>query len=433
MISTTYLLVWSIVVCMLSLILYGGAKKSIREKQFVIEDVRNNLETEYEIKNNNVILYGNDIRTYIELLRMPVESAFQNIRVMITNKKDNSIFYKMHDFDVVKKQLDAEGYRGKLIYQRAKDRTDEFVVINEVTLEEYLYGVVPSEMPSGYPMEALKAQAICARTYAVIHMMNPAYPIYNAHVNDTTAFQVYHNIEEQNRTNRAVDETKGKLLFSEDGEELIEVFYYSTSCGQSCEASTNAEFYEYISKVYTSDVEVQEGWYRWSYDVEQIDEQQILRRLQTRYQSNPSKILTMTGRDCYESLRINEMDVIKELFVAKRGEGGVAEELIIATEKNIYKVIGEYNIRYVLNDPQVKVSKQDGTCVSMPTLLPSAFIALESIKNKEVVTGYKVIGGGYGHGVGMSQNGAKGLAQLGYSAEQILEYFFPDSIVSKNL
>ena len=198
-------------------------------------------------------------------------------------------------------------------------------------------------------------------------------------------------------------------------------------------ADHDAEFYEYITKVNTSDVESHESWYRWSYDVEQMDVQQILRRLQTRYQTDPERILTLTGKEKYESLKINEMGVIQELFVAKRGEGGVAEELIIATEKNIYKVVGEYNIRYILNDPDINVKKQDGTNVSMATLLPSAFISLEPIKFKEVVIGYKIIGGGYGHGVGMSQNGAKGLAQMGYSAEQILEYFFPNSTVSKNL
>lgn len=428
--GTIYLMVWALIVSLLSGILYGGIEKNLNASPIISNPINADLEIEY-VKNE--IIYGNDIRTYIELLKMPVESAFQNIRVMITNKKDNSIFYKIKDFENIKKELNEEGYRGKLIYQRAKDRKDEFVVINELPLEEYLYSVVPSEMPSGYPMEALKAQAICARTYAVIHMMNPAFPDYNAHVNDTTSFQVYHNIDEQISTNRAVDETAGQLLFTKEGDTLAEVYYYSTSCGQNCEASTNGEFYEYITNAYTSDVESQESWYRWSCNVEWLDEQHILRRLQTRYQSNPSKILTMTGKDSYESLRICEMDVIKDLFVAKRGDGGVAEELIIATEKNIYKVIGEYNIRYILNDPKTSVIKQDGTKVTMSALLPSAFISLESVKSKDVVIGYKIIGGGYGHGVGMSQNGAKGLANLGYTAEEILDYFFPDSIVSKNL
>ena len=55
-------------------------------------------------------------------------------------------------------------------------------VINEVLLEEYLYSVVPSEMPSSYPGEALKAQAVCARTYAYGHMEHAGYPKYGAHV-----------------------------------------------------------------------------------------------------------------------------------------------------------------------------------------------------------------------------------------------------------
>ena len=60
-------------------------------------------------------------------------------------------------------------YRGKMEIARAEEG---LVLVNEVLLEEYLYSVVPSEMPSSYPLEALKAQAVCARTYAYRHMQH---------------------------------------------------------------------------------------------------------------------------------------------------------------------------------------------------------------------------------------------------------------------
>ncbi len=425
--GTLYLCIWSIIVCIVSCILYGV----ITHKDENDKNQKNNVVEEREPQDKP--FSGNNIYTYIELLEMPSETAFQNIRVMITNKKNNSIFFELDDYEQVRSELEAEGYRGQLIFQKATDESDGFVVINELPLEEYLYGVVPSEMPAGYPMEALKAQAICARTYAVIHMMNPAYPDYNAHVNDTTSFQVYHNIEEQASTNRAVDETAGLLLFEDNGEELAETFYYSTSCGQTCEASTNVEFKEYITKIYSSDVEAEESWYRWTCNVKDIDENNMLTRMRARYKVNPGKLLTMTGKDTFESLPINELESIKELFISKRGDGGVSEELIITTKKNTYKVVGEYNIRYVLNDPDTVIKKQDGSETNMSTLLPSAFISLEAVKSKDTVIGYQIIGGGYGHGVGMSQNGAKGMANLGYSAEEILGYFFPGSRILENL
>ena len=85
-------------------------------------------------------------------------------------------------------------YRGML---ELVDTEDGIIVINEVLLEEYLYSVVPSEMPSKYPAEALKAQAVCARTYAYGHMEHAGYPQYGAHMDDSTSYQVYNNMSPQ--------------------------------------------------------------------------------------------------------------------------------------------------------------------------------------------------------------------------------------------
>ena len=83
---------------------------------------------------------GNNLQAYIELVRMSPETVFENIRVMLVNKKNNSIFYDIKDFQRIKEEIAEEGYRGKIIYQQAKNRVNEFVVINELPLEEYLYG-----------------------------------------------------------------------------------------------------------------------------------------------------------------------------------------------------------------------------------------------------------------------------------------------------
>ena len=127
------LFVWALMVCVVSGILYGGIAfhdKYLDRKKNIIVDMEKHSTKEETLENK--IVYGNDIRTYIELLKMPVESAFQTIRVMITNKKDNSIFYKVDDFANVKKELESKGYRGNLIYQRAKNNAEDFVVINEL-------------------------------------------------------------------------------------------------------------------------------------------------------------------------------------------------------------------------------------------------------------------------------------------------------------
>lgn len=102
-------------------------------------------------------------------------------------------------------------YRGRLELVR---REDGIVVINELPLEEYLYGVVPGEMPASYPLEALKSQAICARTYAYERLQRAGLPEYGAHVDDSTAFQVYQNLAEQGQTTQAVKETPDRYYFT---------------------------------------------------------------------------------------------------------------------------------------------------------------------------------------------------------------------------
>ncbi len=97
----------------------------------------------------------------------------------------------------------------------------------------------------------------------------------------------------------------------------------------------------------------------------------------------------------------------------------------IETEKATYKVLSEYNIRYVLCDANSTVRKQDGSETVPKTLLPSGFFVLEAGKRDGNVVGYTLTGGGYGHGVGMSQNGAKAMGAQGADYGQILSMFYP--------
>lgn len=124
------------------------------------------------------------------------------------------------------------------------------MLINELPLEEYLYSVVPSEMPASYPQEALKAQAICARTYAYTHMQRAGYEALGAHVDDSSSYQVYNNILEQEEATAAVKATYGQLLVREDGVTPAETYYYSTSWGYGSDAhvwkTSAADSYGYI-------------------------------------------------------------------------------------------------------------------------------------------------------------------------------------------
>ena len=355
----------------------------------------------------------------------------------------------------------SPAYRGILEIYKSNEG---MVVINEVLLEEYLYAVVPSEMPSSYPLEALKAQAICARTYAYARMLHPGLPQFGAHVDDSTAYQVYNNIAEQSAAVTAVKETSGILLYREG--QPADTYYYSTSCGfgtdirvwnvnaasgdgglisQSIsEAALKGEelpytaedlteeesFTAFMETVGETDFEKEEPWYRWSYQVADMDEDRILRILKERYAAYPDRILTKEGSE-FVSKPIENPGKILNIRVVKRGAGGVAEELLIEGEKASYLVIAELNIRYVLCDGKTKVVRKDGSKVEMNSLLPSAFFIFTPVFVDENMIGYELMGGGFGHGVGMSQNGARNMALAGYEAEEILEFFYPDGSVQK--
>lgn len=351
-------------------------------------------------------------------------------------------------------------YRGRMEIRLMEEG---FAVINEVLLEEYLYAVVPSEMPAGYPLEALKAQAICARTYAYSHMLSPGLADVGAHVDDSTSYQVYNNIMEQNSTTVAVKETAGQLLYGNG--EPVSTYYYSTSCGFGSDehvwksesapelpyltaSSVSLEGVEGKESIYTaesmreeamfaqfldyppeSDFEKNEAWYRWTYTVQDVNEEQMLKVLQNRYAANAKLILTLKG-DSYVSEPVEELGTVKSIKVLSRNTGGVADELLIEGEEASYKVISELNIRYVLCDGKTQVLRQDGSTVDMKSLLPSAFFVISPVQNDENMIGYELYGGGFGHGAGMSQNGAKNMAEAGYTAQQILEFFYKDSSVT---
>lgn len=345
-------------------------------------------------------------------------------------------------------------YRGSLEIVKAEEG---LVLINEISLEEYLYSVVPSEMPASYPIEALKAQVICARTYGYGYIIQPGYKKYGAHVDDSVGYQVYNNIAENVESTRAVKETAGTVMCY--GEEMVNAYYYSTSCGYGSDAgvwseagkeqmpylqakhiaepeealdtlSDEEEFEKYILNLDETAFEKEEPWFRWEYQVDKLDISLMFERLGDRYKASPEKILFYKGKkdpkDSQSEFESKEPEKFKKIYditCIKRGAGGVMDEILVETDKGTYKIISEYNIRYVLNQ-RTKVIKQDGSEYESASLLPSAYIIINTVKSEGSVIGYTIFGGGYGHGVGMSQNGARAMGNKGMGFEEILLFYF---------
>ncbi|MCD8069046.1 MAG: SpoIID/LytB domain-containing protein [Lachnospiraceae bacterium] len=349
--------------------------------------------------------------------------------------------------------------------------TDQgLAVVNVLPLETYLKLVVPSEMPAGFDGEALKAQAILARTYAYKYLLSPAYGELNAHVDDSISFQVYGNLEENEVTSAAVEETGGVLLFYENY--LAEVYYYSTSWGFGTDGTVwggegqpylaarrigpgtlynsardltgeaaeqylleylkvEAVFQKMLDEPFVSAYKSELPWYRWKAENSQVDVSEMESRLKERYATDPTAVLTRTKNGDFESKAIKGIGKLQNLEVYERGEGGIVESILITGSENTYLVKKEYNVRYVLCSSDVFITRQDGTEVEGNLLLPSGFFYILSTNLGQNGLSYTLYGGGYGHGVGMSQNGADRMALAGLGCEEILSFYFPDTRLVK--
>lgn len=338
------------------------------------------------------------------------------------------------------------GYEGGFEVRRY---AEGFVVINDVPIENYLYQVVTSEMPANYQPEALKAQAVCARSYAYRQLLQSEYAQYGAHVDDSTNYQVYNRQEHTDIARTAVDDTCGEVMTC--GGEIIEAFYFSTSCGMTQDdcvwnnviaddypflkvtrvsadqtplaLSDEAAFYQYITGIDDSCFDVSSHFFRWSTTAKLTDErmEQARQVLAVRKEIKPENILLYDSSG-NPTDTVSGLGKLLSMQIKARGNGGAVLDLVLTYENGTAEVLSEYNIRKVLGCLVDDVHLLDGTTQKM-AILPSACF---TFSYDETTGTYTIYGGGYGHGVGMSQNGAEGMAELGYSYKDILNFFFKD-------
>ena len=297
------------------------------------------------------------------------------------------------------------------------------ILLNDVDIEDYLTRVVPSEMPASYELEALKAQAVCARTYACRQIQANSYSQYGAHVDDSTNYQVYNNIESSERTDLAVKETDGLEVYY--GDAPAETYYFSTSCGYSTDGTIWGASLEDVP--YLKGIALTEGGQMADLTTNDAFVPFIQGQGETNYDSGfpmyrwKTKI---TNQKLAE--KITDIGEIQGIFVTERGTGGIAKTVKIVGSEGEKTVKGQTQIRNLLGDSDLTITKNDGTTMSGWTSLPSAFIAVdETARDAEKgIRTFTIWGGGYGHGVGMSQNGAHQMAREGKSFEEILTFFY---------
>ena len=293
-------------------------------------------------------------------------------------------------------KYNGKSYKGSL---RIVSTGKSVLLLNFVDLENYLKGVIAKEMPLGSGnenYEALKAFAICARTYAAARMYegNPLYDIF-PDVRD----QVYGG-EDAERTisNKAVDETSGMIL-TYNGEPA-KVYYHST-CGGETENVENV--FPKPAVPYLVSVEDGSGpycsispRYKW---VEEYTDEDIIQEL---YESNliPNTNYKLDDMEIAEKFNSGR---VKDLKIILRSNDGSKEIHLYGNE-----------IRSKLRTPAKNL------------MLWSTLFEINESGNKIIINGK-----GYGHGVGFCQWGAIGRSQAGQSYTEILDHYFPGTTLGK--
>ncbi len=316
-------------------------------------------------------------------------------------------------------------------------------VINYITMDHYLYGVIHGEMSQSYPLEALKAQAVVARSFAG---QNRTHAKDGFNVCSTTHCQVYKGFAgEYPKTTQAVDETAGEMMYSEG--EIVQAFYFKNSGGHTQNSedvwSAKEPYLRGVKDEYSPD-------YSWSAT---MTFEQIKSRLEAaNYSPGTIESVAITGHNSAgavseltvkgsggtvtlkkESVRtvLGGSDIKSTMFVLKNGSAGGSmaqtPDEIYATNGSSTKKTG--STLYVLSSSgSANKTEIEDICITDGSSTASADGAGKSGETVSIVTDGKVVfeGKGYGHGIGMPQDSAIKMAQEGMDYEEILEYFFTD-------
>ncbi len=372
----------------------------------------------------NVEIYSEDGE---ELLKLPgpvsIKCSSPDSAILVFNVQHSSGYSSAGQED--------RSYRGGISVLNSP--AEGITVINTLPLEEYLYSVVPSEMPSYWPEEALCAQAIAARSYTLAHMGRFGKKGFDVSGSVSSAF--YRGLTGENeKTTKAVEKTRGLVLRYEG--KYLSAFYSANSAGRTesaesvwggtspligvtdpqlvfeSEPPAPYELARWIlsePQTYSSVPEYSfRSSYRWRLIVprEEIEE---------RTGGSIGDIISITTRGRGMSGRVEEV-LIKGTSGEKVIRGDSIRRSLGGLRSNLFIIMPKYPGITNYNTADIEASLPEHQPGRHPWLadieasLPEFFI---------------FAGAGWGHGVGMCQTGAAGMAEKGFSAEEILKHYYP--------
>lgn len=309
---------------------------------------------------------------------LPALLTKQNIQTNASEGEENQV--NETESTIEETKYDYQNYGTiKLLHQATGE-------VEEIELDTYLYGVVSAEMPASYELEALKAQAVVARTYTVYKIQNKKHE--NADIcDDSTCCQAW--ISKENRLARweesaresnwqkieqCVNETKGKIITYNN--QPINAFFHSNS-GGTTELPVNVwggTDFPYLQVVETAG---EEGYSQYASEVE-LSNEELIEKLKTKYEDIQ---IDFNNPEAIQTLEYTDSNRVKTVKFGNHEISGVEARSIFGLKSTNFEITREDNkIKFFVK--------------------------------------------GYGHGVGMSQTGADSMAKQGSNYEDIIHHFY---------
>ncbi len=291
-----------------------------------------------------------------------------------------------------------------------------YTLVNKVNIETYLRGVVPHEIGANVPMAAAEAQTIIARTYALRNTRR--FQADNYEMCATTHCQVYYGLTGTSPiSDKAIESTKGLVLTYNN--ELVDALYSSTTGGVTSyfEDVWNGENRPYLKSVIDSPQQV------WNLAENSLESEANFRKfinLQNGFNETGRSLFRWNRKSTLEDLTkdlrkylertkhpLQDFKTIKEMKIVDRSTSGRIIKMDVTTDLGVVS-LAKNEVRSAFTPPR------------------STLFYLEPFFDKNnKLAGYAFVGGGFGHGVGLSQFGSYNLAKLGWSAQRILEFYYP--------
>ncbi len=319
--------------------------------------------------------------------------------------------------------IEGKSYRGSFLFTTTSDGLS---AVNLVWLEEYLQSVVPSEMPSHWPAEALKTQAVCARTYAMRNI--------NKHKSDGFDLcagvhcQAYNGVsQEKQGVTDAIGWTRGQIVIYRT--QPIDVYYFSTSGGFTEDVGDvwggDLPYLTSVDDSYENPLSPHYTWTR-TYTAAELSAKLKARGVDVGTVTDV-EILSTTPNGAVTSLRVTgtggtktytkegcrtflggENGMLSQSYIVRRGSGGVAS-----------------STSGLLDMSHLYIKSADGMTAFTKDTLHTLGDKPGTLSTKMTYDGlFRFYGRGFGHLVGMSQYGAKGMADAGFKYHEILPHYY---------